>query len=748
MQCPKCKSENPDESVFCAKCGARIKDDEAEPLPTKTIEAPKEELTTGSTFAGRYQIIEELGKGGMGKVYKAQDTEIKEKVAIKLIKPEISTDKNTIERFQNELKFARKISHRNVCRMYDLNKEEGSYYITMEYVSGEDLKSFIRRSRRLDLGTAVSIAREICDGLSEAHRLGVIHRDLKSSNIMIDRDGNARIMDFGIARSIEGRGITDKGVMIGTPDYMSPEQVEGKDINQLSDIYSLGVILYEMVTGKVPFEGETALSIAHKHKYEMPLEPKAINAQIPDDLNSVILKCLEKDKEKRYQSAGDLRTELENIEKGIPTTERAVPRRKPLTSREITLQFSLKKLLLPALAAGLFIIVAMILIWRPWSQNAPAAAPKIANSIAVISFENQTGDTKYDHLQKVIPSLLRTNLEDTELFYVVTDERMRDLSRQLGREDVEFFDTELGFEICRLEGVKALVTGFYSKGGDIFTTAVTVYDVDTKKSLKSTRASGTGEQSFFETQIDELSRKIAQGLDITDARLDAAQFNVADVTTSSMEAYRYYLEGLENSRKFYFDEARTAFQKAVELDPEFAMAHYEFSLSSGLDFETREAAMKQALALSSKTTEKERLWIEGRYASLVEKDEEKYFRIRQKMAEKFPKEKKVFHVLAQHYRGKGSYDKAIIEFKKALDLDPDYGLAHNDIAYTYLSIGDFSNAVEHLKKYVALNPGEPNPLDSLAEAYFWQGELDEALANYKSVIELKPDFHGTQFVIG
>jgi serine/threonine protein kinase len=206
----------------------------------------------------------------MGKVYKAHDTEIKEKIALKLIKPEISADKKTIERFQNELKFARKIGHRNVCRMYDLNKEEGSYYITMEYVSGEDLKSFIRRVGQLPSGKAISIAKQVAEGLAEAHRLGVIHRDLKPSNIMIDKDGNARIMDFGIARSMEMKGITGAGVMIGTPEYMPPEQAEAKEVDQRSDIYSLGVILYEMVTGRVPFEGDTALSIAMKHKGEEP----------------------------------------------------------------------------------------------------------------------------------------------------------------------------------------------------------------------------------------------------------------------------------------------------------------------------------------------------------------------------------------------------------------------------------------------------------------------------------------------
>jgi len=326
MKCPKCEFDNPADTLYCGKCGTRLEQEgpigpsgpteEISPSVTKTLETPIEELTTGSTFAGRYQIIEELGKGGMGKVYKALDKEVNEKIALKLIKPEIAADKKTIERFRNELKFARRIGHKNVCRMYDLNKEEGTYYITMEYVSGEDLKSFIRRSKQLTTATTISIAIQTCEGLAEAHRLGVVHRDLKPQNIMIDKEGNARIMDFGIARSLEEEGFTAAGVMIGTPEYMSPEQVEGKETDQRSDIYSLGVILYEMVTGRVPFEGDTALSIAMKHKREAPKDPKEYNAQISDDLNDLIMRCLEKDKERRIPDADSLLSKLGGIQIG------------------------------------------------------------------------------------------------------------------------------------------------------------------------------------------------------------------------------------------------------------------------------------------------------------------------------------------------------------------------------------------------------------------------------------------------
>ncbi len=185
-------------------------------------------MATGATFAGRYQIIEELGKGGMGRVYRAFDKKVEEEVALKLIKPEVAADEETLKRFSSELKLARKISHRNVGKMYELMESDGEHFITMEYVAGEDLKSFIRRSRQLTVGTAVAIGKQVAEGLAEAHRLGVVHRDLKPGNIMIDKDGNARIMDFGIARSIGGKGITGAGVMIGTPEYMSARAGRGK----------------------------------------------------------------------------------------------------------------------------------------------------------------------------------------------------------------------------------------------------------------------------------------------------------------------------------------------------------------------------------------------------------------------------------------------------------------------------------------------------------------------------------------
>lgn len=586
VKCPKCQANNPDYQSFCGDCGTKLPASEEIPIPAKTLETPKEELTTGSTFARRYQIIEELGKGGMGKVYKANDIEIKEKVAIKLIKPEISMDRRTIEHFQNELKFARKIRHKNVCQMYDLNKDDGTYYITMEYVEGENLKNMIRMSGQLRIGTAVSIAKQVSDGLAEAHKLGVIHRDLKSSNIMIDREGIVRIMDFDIARSLKDKGITGAGVMIGTPECMSPEQVEGKEVDRPSDIYSLGAILYEMVTGRVPFEGDTALAIALKHKTEAPKDPCEFNPQLSEGLSRLILKCLEKDKNKRYQSAEELGSALEGIEKSMPTTDRPTLHKKPLTPKEITVTFRANRLWASAV---IIIVVALVglFLWHPWSGAKAPASGTEKPSIAVLPFEDLSPGKNQDYLctglaESLINALskirdLRVPARASSFSFQGKDQAIRDIGEKLN--------------------VKTLLIGSLQRAGSTIRITTQLINAADESLLWSEQYNRELDDVF--SIQDEISLQIVETLKVKLGGGEKAELTKRE--TTSTEAYQLYLQGryfrwIENKENFF--KAKDYFQKAVEKDPNYSSAYAglaDMHMLLGLfSMMAREEAAKQA----------------------------------------------------------------------------------------------------------------------------------------------------------
>ena len=762
-RCPACHAANPESVKFCGECGTELrgngirKSRDARPGVTETIQAPIHELATGATFAGRYQIIEELGHGGMGRVYKAFDTDIKEKIALKLLKPEIASDKETIERFSNELKYSRKIRHKNVCGMYDLGKAERTHFITMEYVPGEDLKSMIRMAAGLSIGAVLNIGKQVCAGLAEAHSLGVVHRDLKPQNIMIDKGGNAKIMDFGIARSVREKGITGPSVLIGTPEYMSPEQADAKEVDRRSDIYSLGIVLYEMATGRVPFEGDTALSIAMMHKGEIPKSPKQFNPNIPDDLSGVILKCLEKDRTHRYQTAAEVCSELEKIEKGVPTAERVIPEKKAVTSKQITVTFGLKKVLIPILGLAC-LVVAAIVTWKIIPRKAAAPAASARKSIAVLPFEDLSQAKNIEDLCDGISGTLINALTNIEGLWVPAQTSA--FSFKGKTQDIR--------EIGRMLGVDNVLEGTVQVAADNLRVTARISNVRDNRQVWS-EIYNRKMADLFSIQ-DDIAKAIVAALKIK--LLGEQGGHLIKNYTENPEAYRLYLLGrnLWNKRgEADVIKSIGYFEKATEIDPNYALAFagladaYAILGENGFwlpekAYPKAKAAVSEALKIDDQLAEahtslaimmrdydwdfagaeKEfQLAIElnpgyatahqwyGELLSILGRHEEgirelKIARDLDPLSPRISAEVGLFFYYVRRY------DQALEELNKALEVDPHHFVTHELLGWVYEAMGKYEDAVQSYLRAIELGGGSKDPEADLASCYALMGRREEA----------------------
>jgi serine/threonine protein kinase/Tfp pilus assembly protein PilF len=753
MKCPKCDFENPEETRFCGNCAEPLRSSEETAVPqTETYQAPQDELTTGSTFAGRYQVIEELGKGGMGKVYKVLDKEIKEKVALKLLKPEIGSDEKIVERFRNELKSARKISHRNVCRMYDLSKEKETHYITMEYVSGEDLNSLISRIGKLTVGKAVLIAIQVGEGLAEAHRLGVVHRDLKPRNIMIDREGNARIMDFGIAQSFKAEGITDTGLLVGTPKYMSPEQVEGQKIDQRSDIYSFGIILYEMVTGQVPFEGETPLTIALKQKSKAPKDPVELNAQVPPELSRVILKCLAKNKEKRYQKIEELLSELSEIEEEITTTDRILPRRKiePEALRKRFRTFMIPAILLFVaifLIAGYFLFVRNILKEKP--EAVPISGITWKNSIAVLPFEDLSLQKDQEPFCTGMTEAIITKLSSVDELKVIpyrTVSRYKDTEKSLKEIGKELNVTTILVPHLKKEGNRIRVSAQLTNVRENFVIESYIFEEELN--------------SVFEVE-DNISKSIAKALEV---RLVEERFeDIKKREPKNIDAYENYMKGIHYERKYRksdkqedFEAAVKNYEKAIKLDPNYALAFfglgnvyeaYYVHMGKKEDLESMLNNYMQAYKINPELAEAN---VGLGWAYFHKEDMDKAYQFFKKAFEIKPNNAEINHNLGGFLRSVGLYRKAIEFYSRAIALDPIPIIYRRLCASCYSFIGEYDESLNVLEEGLELEPDNVGLRLFYARQFIWMkkySEAEEEITRAEKISPSHPDIEYTRAMI-
>jgi tetratricopeptide (TPR) repeat protein len=611
----------------------------------------------------------------------------------------------------------------------------------MEYVPGEDLKSMIRMSGQLGLGTAVAIARQICEGLAEAHKRGVVHRDLKSSNIMVDREGTARVMDFGIARSAKIKGITGAGVMIGTPEYMSPEQVEGKEVDARSDIYSLGIILYEMVTGRLPFEGDTPFSVGVKQKSETPHDPRQLNPQVPEELGRLVLRCLEKEKPKRFQRFEDVLSALEGVERKMPTTLREATRHaKPITTREITVKFSLRSVWKPAvvvLGLAAVVFIASRLLTRRGFLPFPMDKP----SLAVMYFKNNTGDKNLDHWRRMLSDLLIADLAQSKHVRVMSEDKLAGILERLDQRDAKSYSSTVLKSVGALGGVKHILQGSYAKAGDEFRINVVLLEAQTGEHVGSQSVAGKGEESIF-PMVDELTRRIKADFKLSQAEIASdIDREIGKVTTSSPQAYSYYTEGRRYHNSGDYRRSIQLMGKALELDPDFAMAHRSIAVGYGnlALYNEEKKYLQKALELSDRLTDAERFMIQGDFFKNSELTWDKAIEAFEGLLAIYPDSTLANHNLAMIFSDLEEWDKAIEKYEACVRSRTEFVPSYAQLAQVYRSREFYAKARKALEDYIKNFSDNAEIQIELAYTDISRGALRSAEAEVERAIAVDPN---------
>ncbi len=627
----------------------------------------------GSVLGGRYEIQRLLGMGGMGAVYKAHDMEVDRAVGLKVIRPDLAGNPAILARFKQELILARQVTHKNIIRIYDLSEAEGVKFITMEFIEGEDLRTILTRDGKLDPNEAVGIIRQSCAGLQAAHAEGVIHRDLKPSNIMRDAVGRVVIMDFGLAKTVQSDGMTQTGMMIGTMEYMSPEQAMGSDLDARSDIFAMGLIFYELITGNMPYRADSAIASLVKRTQERAVPLHEVDPTVPPAISHIVSKCLERDPKNRYSSIQELMDDLDIAQGKRPRSgATGMSALRPGTGDVQTLDapspavpvatrimagFPRKWLVAAAAVLVGVLGVGGYFAFNKHPQGQNAVAPTAAMSLAIIPYYNASGDATLDWLSSSLSETLSNDIGPSTAIRQVSQSRLEQVLRDLKISPQQGLDLATLRRIADFTNADTVITGKYVKIGDQIQITSTVDDLK-HDSQSQIITSVAGEKELL-ASISKLADQVRDKLATSSGMGKDLQWKTPFVLTQSVPALRAYNEGLELQRAANYSEAAKKFEEATSDDPNFALAYSELAQAykaQGFD-DKAELASRQAVTLSDNLPENEKFLIQADNA-VITNDTDKAIASYEKLTAANPDDIDAQYELAQLYETASNYDAA------------------------------------------------------------------------------------------
>ncbi len=693
-------------------------------------------LNDGDVLGGRYEILQLLGEGGMGAVYKAMDRELNRPVALKLIRPELAAKPSILARFKQELLLARQVTHKNVIRIYDLGDADGVKFITMEFVEGDDLRTLIKEKKKFSPEEAVEIILQVCHALEAAHSVGVIHRDLKPQNVMRDNTGRILVMDFGLARTLDGDGMTQTGALVGTMEYMSPEQALAKDVDQRSDLFTLGLILYELLTGITPFRAESAIASLLKRTSERAIPVSDYDEKIPRALSNVVSKCLERDPSLRYSTAPELIRDLETWQgKGAAANLGFQPAVEPWGR---TIHWPL----VTAIVTILVLAIAAYEFRGPlFSPSAKKAISVPAISLAILPFRNASGDPSMDWLGPSLADMLSTDVGQSARLHAVSQDRLHQLFSDLRIAPNSSIEPATLQRVAEFSNADTFVWGQYAKFGGRIRSDATLQDLKHDRSIPI-KIEGVDEKDI-PGAVDRMATTIRQNLAFSSDAVQELKASSFQPSSHSPAALRDYSQGLQFLRDGKNLDAVKAFQSATTDDPEFALAYSRLAdADSDLGYDgAAEQAARKAVDLSTQLPSAEKYLIEATQARII-KDTKRAIQAYENLARSMPENTDVEAALASLYTETGNYNAARGQLSKLLASDPKNIKALWQMGVLELVSGNPQAALDPLNKGLTLavevdaRELKALILQSMGISYRLMNKSDEAMRDYQDAMAI------------